>query len=114
MLRQSARGLLRMACMLLLWHDVCGALISSSRLEQCFNDGNPETLLDCAQRITVALAVPAGQVGTEELHMVSDPSKGERELEHPIRLTISKTHAVVRYQATCKQHELHLLHRHGA
>ena len=70
-----------MACMLLLWHDVYGALISSSRLEQCFNDGNPETLLDCAQRITVALAVPAGQVGTEELHMVSDPSKGERELE---------------------------------
>ena len=97
-----------MALIVALLHGACGALISSSRLEQCFNDGNPETLLDCAQRITVAMAIPAGQVGTEELHIVSDPAKGERELEKPIRLTISKTDAVVRYPVTCKQCKLNI------
>ena len=34
---------------------VHGALIASSRLEQCYNDGKAP--LDCAHRIVVALAI---------------------------------------------------------
>lgn len=76
------------------------ALIASSRLEQCFNDGNPNTLLNCNRRITVSLAIAAGQRGTEEIHAVmdgTDASHRDRELETPLRISISKSQAVVRY-----------------
>ena len=101
---RSTRALLRAARILLLLLDgTHGALIASSRLEQCYNDGNPETLMDCEQRITVSMAIPAGQIGTEEVRMVQDPNKKSRELEKPIRLTVTKSQAVVRYPVTCAQ-----------
>ena len=75
------------------------ALIASSRLEQCWNDGSQETLTDCDQRIVVSLAIAAGQSGSEEVHTVADASEasGERELMDAVRLSIFKTEAVVRY-----------------
>ena len=86
-----------------------GAIISSSSLEQCFDDG--ESPLDCDQRIVVALAVASGQRGTEVIQTVLDrietPERSreaaERELESPIRISISKTEAVVRYPVTYLQ-----------
>ena len=81
------------------------ALIASSRLEQCWNDGSQETLTDCDQRIVVSLAIAAGQSGSEEVHTVADASEasGERELMDAVRLSIFKTEAVVRYPVTYLQ-----------
>ena len=54
-------------------------------------------------RIPKALVENVGQVGTEEVRMVQDPNKKSRELEKPIRLTVTKSQAVVRYPVTCAQ-----------
>ena len=64
--------------------------------------------LDCAHRIVVTLAIDAGQNGTEEVHATLDrvvdqsggQTTGELELETPLRLSLSKTDAIVRYPLT--------------
>jgi hypothetical protein len=71
-----------------------GALISSSRIEQCYDDGGP---LDCDRRLTVALAIASGQRGTEEVQTVSEEEESELTLERPLRVSLYKTDAVVRY-----------------
>ena len=93
--------LLLAALLLVLPPPSRAALIASSKLEQCFNDGLGP--LDCQQQITVALAIASGQLGTEELHTCMDESNEERELEAPIRLSISKSEAIVRYPVTYLQ-----------
>jgi len=86
-----------------------GAIVANSRLEQCFNDG--EAPIDCNRRLVIALAIASGQRGTEEIHTVVDRSESmpgggtnaeeeERELEAPIRISLSKTEAIVRYPVT--------------
>ena len=85
-----------------------GPIIASSSLEQCFNNG--EAPLDCAQRIVVSLAIASGQRGTEEIHTVRDRTvptnqggsgaDNTRELEAPIRISLTKSEAVVRYPVT--------------
>lgn len=67
--------------------------------------------IDCAHRIVVTLAVDAGQNGTEEVHATLDrvvdqtggQSTGELELETPLRLSLSKTDAIVRYPLTYRR-----------
>ena len=87
-------------------------LIASSSLEQCFDNG--EAPLDCDQSIVVSLAIASGQRGTEEIRTVLGCDEGERvqtpnreastcELEAPIRLSLTKTEAVVRYPVTYLQ-----------
>ena len=89
-----------------------GAIIASSSLEACVNDGSHQPF-QCSQKMVVALSVENGQDGTEvveaTLRDVVDrtgslgPSSVPRELEEPIALTLSKTQVVVRYPVTYVQ-----------
>ena len=89
-----------------------GAMIASSSLEACVNDGSHQPL-QCSQKMVVALSVENGQDGTEvveaTLRDVVDrtgslgPSSVPRELEEPIALTLSKTQVIVRYPVTYVQ-----------
>ena len=64
--------------------------------------------LDCSQRIVVTLAVETGQNGTEEVHAslthLQDKRHGggaaEVELEMPLRISLTKSEAIVRYPLT--------------
>ena len=86
------------------------ALLASSRLEQCFNNGVDP--LDCAHRMVVSLAIASGQRGTEEIQAVVDRSGSssatsttapERTLEAPLRISLTKTETIVRYPVTYLQ-----------
>ena len=89
-----------------------GAMIASSSLEACVNDGSHQPL-QCNQKMVVALSVENGQDGTEvveaTLREVIDrtgslgASNVPRELEEPIALSLSKTTVVVRYPVTYVQ-----------
>ena len=89
-----------------------GAMIASSSLEACVNDGSDQPL-QCNQKMVVALSVENGQDGTEvveaTLRDVIDrtgslgASNVPRELEEPISLSLSKTTVVVRYPVTYVQ-----------
>ena len=89
-----------------------GAIIASSSLEACVNDGSHQPY-QCSQKMVVALSVENGQDGTEvveaTLRDVVDrtgslgASNVPRELEEPIALSLSKSSVVVRYPVTYVQ-----------
>ena len=100
-----------LACAVISPHAVNGALVASSSLEQCFDDG--VSSLSCANKMVVSLTIASGQRGTEEIRTVlgcnegevqtANPTSSTCELESPIRLTLSKTEVVVRYPVTYLQ-----------
>ena len=79
---------------------VHAALIASSSLESCVDDGSHQPL-ECAQKMVVALSVENGQDGTEAVHAtlrdVIDRTGTlgavdvPRELEEPMAISLSKS-----------------------
>lgn len=91
---------------------VHAALIASSSLESCVDDGSHQPL-ECEQKMVVALSVENGQDGTEAVHAtlrdVIDRTGTlgaddvPRELEEPMAISLSKSKVVVRYPVTYVQ-----------
>lgn len=82
-----------------------GAIISSSELELCTNDGS-ETI-PCSKKFVVSVSINSDQDNTEYvtfLRSATDAATGQRQtLSDPIRIAVKKSSPMIRYPITYVQ-----------
>ena len=84
---------------------VDGAVLASSKLEHCTNDGTQLEPQNCAEKLVVSITVGSQQDATEELVISKtvDRTGVNRTLSDPVKVRISKSTSMFRYPLTYVQ-----------